>query len=235
MAGLFSLLGALALAAPAHAQFGGFQQQQLGTPVAMHMQDLPHIVIANVLNGRQLNFNFIAAEQTAIGNRNSQVAIFGVQQGNLFNRQPAQGLYVPAGPVLERFKQVNLNRVHVNQTAIGNRNTQVADVAVAQNNYATAPEGNYRYLLAPVGPGLNTLLQINANVVVITQLAIGNGNTQVALVGVAQQNASQLKIPAGPYGNLLLQINKNVSVVTQVAVGNGNSQVAIVNVGQQNG
>jgi hypothetical protein len=130
-------------------------------------------------------------------------------------------------------KQVNLNRVEVTQIAAGNGNTQVAEVAVAQNNYATASEGSMRYLFVPSG-AVGPLFQLNANIVVITQVAAGNGNAQVALVGVSQQNAAHLKVPT-QYANSLVQINTNVTVITQVATGNGNAQVAEVNVGQQNG
>lgn len=231
MAGLFSLLGALALAAPAHAQFGGFQQQPLGTPIAVPLQSLGSVVAANAL--RQRNVNFIALSKLAYGDFNNQIAIVGVTQRNSFFQQsPAQTMYLPAA-LVPWVKQVNLNRVEVNQTAIGSGNTQVAEVSVAQSNVASAPESSMRYLFCPTA-ALGTLFQLNANIVVITQVAVGDGNTQVALVGVSQQNANQLNVPS-QVANSLVQINTNVNIITQVAVGNGNTQVATVSVGQQNG
>jgi hypothetical protein len=128
-------------------------------------------------------------------------------------------------------KQVNINRVEVNQVSAGSGNTQVAEVGVEQSNAAYLPTTT-RCFLAPLG-AVGPLLQLNVNLAVVTQVAIGDGNTQVALIGVSQQNASGVQVPA-QYANSLVQLNKNVSVITQVAVGNGNTQVATVNVGQSN-
>jgi len=233
LAGVLSLLGALALATPAHAQFGGFGgfgQQQLGTPVAVPLNALGSVIATNVV--RQRNINFIALSNLAYGNHNNQIAIVGVTQGNFFNQQPAHSMYLPTG-LVNWTKQVNLNRVEVNQAAIGNGNSQVALVDIAQTNVASAPESSMKYLFCPASH-VGTLFQLNANLVIITQVAVGDGNQQVALVGVAQQNASQLHVPTS-VANSLVQINTNVTVITQVATGNGNSQVATVNVGQQNG
>jgi hypothetical protein len=228
MAGLtLSLLGALALAAPAHAQFG---QQQIGTPVAVPLRSLGSVIAANVV--RQRNVNFIALSNLAYGDWNNQIAIVGVTQGNVFNQQPAKTMFLPTS-LVGWVKQVNLNRIEVNQVAVGNGNAQVAEVGVAQSNYAGVPESSMKYFFCPSG-ALGPLFQLNSNVVIITQVAVGDGNAQVALVGVAQQNASQVQIPA-QFKNDLVQINTNVTVITQVATGNGNQQVATVNVGQQNG
>jgi hypothetical protein len=228
MAGFaLSLLGTLVFTAPAHAQ--SFRQQ-LGTPVAVPLRALGTIIATNVV--RQRNINFIALSNIVDGNMNSQIAIVGVTQGNFLNQKPAKTMYLPTA-LVGWTKQVNLNRLHVTQVATGNGNTQVAEVAVAQNNYAGVAEGSMRYLFCPAG-ALGTLFQLNANIVVITQVAVGNGNAQVALVGVAQQNASQLHVPV-QYANQLVQINANVTVVTQVATGDGNAQVATLNVAQQNG
>jgi hypothetical protein len=230
--GLLSLLGALVLAAPAHAQFFGQQQQPLGTPVAIPLQSLGSVIATNVVRGR--NVNFIALSQLAYGNLNNQVAIVGVTQGNFFNQQPASTMYLPT-TLVPWVRQVNLNRVEVNQVAAGNGNTQVAQVSVAQSNVASAPESSMHYLFCP-SAALGPLFQLNANIVVITQVAVGDGNSQVALVGVQQQNSggSQLNVPVN-VANSLVQINTNVTVITQVATGNGNTQVATVDVGQQNG
>jgi predicted amino acid-binding ACT domain protein len=223
-----SLLGALALAAPAHAQFGA-QQQPMGTPIAIPLRSLGSFVAANAV--RQRNVNIVAIGSTAVGAFNNQIAVVGVTQGNFFNRQPAQTMYVPTS-ILGFVKQVNINRVEVNQTAVGGANTQVAEVAVDQSNAAFLPSTT-RCFFAPAG-AVGPLLQLNLNLAVVTQVAIGDGNTQVALVGVSQQNASGVQVPT-QYAGGLVQLNKNVSVITQVATGTGNTQVATVNVGQSNG
>lgn len=223
-----SLLGMLALAAPANAQFGA-QQQPMGTPIAIPLQGLGSFVAANAV--RQRNVNIIAIGSTAVGAFNSQIAVVGVTQGNFLNRTPAQTMYVPTS-ILGFVKQVNINRVEVNQTAIGSGNTQVAQVDVAQSNAAYLPSTT-RCFFAPQG-AVGPLLQLNLNLAVVTQVAIGDGNTQVALVGVSQQNSGQVQVP-GEYANPLVQLNKNVNVITQVSVGSGNTQVATVNVGQSNG
>lgn len=230
MTGLaLTLLGALALAAPAHAQFGQ-QQQIIGTPIAVPLQQIGQVAAVNAV--RQRSVNFIALSQIAHGNHNNQVAIIGVTQGNFFSRRPAQTMFLPAS-LVPWVRQVNLNRVEVTQVAEGHGNTQVAQVEVAQTNQAWAPEASMKFFFCP-GYALPQLFQLNANVVIITQIAIGDGNTQVALVGVAQQNAHQVHLPA-QHANTVAQINTNVTVITQVATGNGNNQVATVNVGQQNG
>jgi len=223
-----SILGALTLAAPAHAQFGA-QQQPMGTPLAIPLKGLGPFVAANAV--RQRNVNIIAIGSTAVGAFNTQIAVVGVTQGNFFNRQPAKTMYVPTAD-LGFVKQVNINRVEVNQTAVGSGNTQVATVDVAQSNAAYLPSTT-RCFFAPTG-AVGPLLQLNLNLAVVTQVAIGDGNTQVALVGVSQQNSSGVQVP-GEYAGGLVQLNKNVTVITQVAVGSGNTQVATVNVGQSNG
>jgi len=223
-----SLLGALTLAAPAHAQFGA-QQQPMGTPIAIPLQGLGSFVAANAV--RQRNVNIVAIGSTAVGAYNSQIAIVGVTQGNFLNRTPATTCYVPTS-ILGFVKQVNINRVEVNQTAVGSGNAQVAQVDVAQSNAAYLPSTTHCFF-APLG-AVGPLLQLNLNCTIVTQVAIGDGNTQVALVGVSQQNSGQVQVP-GQYTNSLVQLNKNVNVITQVSVGSGNTQVATVNVGQSNG
>lgn len=222
-----SLLGALALAAPAHAQFGQ-QQQPLGTPIAIPLNSLGSFVAANAV--RQRNVNIVAIGSTAVGAFNNQIAIVGVTQGNFFNRQPAKTVYMPSA-IVPWAKQVNINRIEVTQAAVGNGNTQVAEVAVEQTNAAYLPSTT-RCFFAPLG-AVGPLLQLNLNLAIVTQVAIGDGNTQVALVGVSQQNAANVQVPT-QYAGGLVQLNKNVTVITQVATGSGNTQVATVNVGQSN-
>jgi hypothetical protein len=70
--------------------------------------------------------------------------------------------------------------------------------------------------------------------VAVSQLAIGNFNTQVALVSVDQSNSSGLLFYPSMIGTLS-QLNNNVVQVGQTAIGDGNTQVAVVNVNQANG
>jgi hypothetical protein len=223
-----SILGALALAAPAHAQFGA-QQQPMGTPIAIPLQSLGSFVAANAV--RQRNVNIVAIGSTAVGAYNNQIAVVGVTQGNFFNRTPAKTMYMPAS-IVPWVKQVNINKVEVNQIVVGSGNTQVAEVGVAQSNAAYLPSTT-RCFFAPLG-AVGPLLQLNLNLAIVTQVAVGDGNLQVALVGVSQQNSAGVQVPT-QYAGGLVQLNKNVSVITQVATGSGNTQVATVNVGQSNG
>jgi hypothetical protein len=82
-------------------------------------------------------------------------------------------------------------------------------------------------------PAIQALNQKNVNVVHISQLAVGDNNSQVALLSVGQQNAASLQVPSQLTGPLV-QLNLNLNIITQVAVGNGNTQVATVDVGQSN-
>jgi hypothetical protein len=69
--------------------------------------------------------------------------------------------------------------------------------------------------------------------VAINQLAVGDGNTQIATVAVDQSNAAGFKVPL-PALAAISQLNSNVVNLNQTAVGNGNTQVAVVNVNQNN-
>jgi hypothetical protein len=231
LAGLLSILGALALATPAHAQFGGQQQQPYGGTVGVPLWSLGQVLSLNLV--RQRNVNVVAIQGLSSGNYNSMVAVVGVTQRNSFGQySPAKSLFVPASAV-SQVRQINLNRVEINQVAVGNGNTQVAEVSVDQSNQAAfAPKGSLRTFFVPMS-ALGQVIQLNANLVFITQVAIGDGNTQVALVGVSQQNASQVKIPV-QHQSSILQLNMNITVINQVAVGDGNTQVAVVNVDQSN-
>jgi hypothetical protein len=82
-------------------------------------------------------------------------------------------------------------------------------------------------------PGILALNQQNVNVVKISQLAIGDENSQVAMLAIDQGNAGNLKVPSNTTG-ALVQLNLNLNIITQVAVGNNNTQVATVQVGQEN-
>jgi hypothetical protein len=223
----------LALVAPAHAQFGGFggfggfgqQQQQLGTVLAVPMTDLGTVFSQNIIH--QNNVQFLALGQKAAGLFNTQVAIVSVKQ---FNGAPAKHLWLPKKSI-PWIEQTNSNTTIVEQEAYGVGNSQVAQVEVAQANYASVKAGS-RYFLCPAWAA-GQIQQSNTNVTYINQFAAGEGNTQLALVGVAQENAKTMKVPAGALP-VMVQVNTNVTVINQVAVGNGNTQVAQVSVGQNN-
>jgi hypothetical protein len=232
---LLMLCGMTATTSTAHAQWGGWggggasQQKQLGTVLAVPAQGFGTFVGENAK--RQRNVNFIALSQFAFGGWNTQAFVVGVTQRNRSGgSSPAQSVFVPKSWV-PFVVQVNNNETRVEQVAVGGGNTQVAEVFVAQQNKAV-PQGA-RYVWCPAwaaGP----IVQMNNNVVVVTQVAIGSDNTQVALVAVDQRNAAKMKVPGNATGSLV-QLNNNVTVVTQVAVGNGNTQVAEVAVSQGNG
>jgi len=233
---LWTLCGMAAMTSPAHAQWGGWggggfggaaQQQQLGNVLAVPTQGLGTFMAQNIMH--QNNVNILKISQFAIGGWNTQAAVVGVTQRN--SGAPAKTIWMPKSWV-PFVKQVNNNKTIIEQTAVGTGNTQVAQVDVSQGNTTTAPAGA-RWMFCPLwaaGP----IVQMNNNVVVVTQVAIGDGNTQVALVAVDQQNAGKLKVPRNAAGSLV-QLNNNVTVLTQVAVGTGNTQVAEVAVSQGNG
>lgn len=220
----------IALTGPAHAQ----APKPLGAVLTVPIQSIGHIYALNAL---QHNINVLQVSQAAVGSFNTQVATVSISQRNsgptslgsptLFCKLPKQ--WMP------QIRQINNNTTIIDQTAVGDFNTQVATVEVGQSN-ATYIPGKTRFMLMPlgaVGP-FRQLNQQNFNVVSVSQLAIGNNNTQVAAVAVDQSNAAGLKFPASYLGTLS-QLNQNVAVVNQTAVGDGNTQVATINVNQSNG
>lgn len=237
----------LALTPSAHAQWGGSwapswpaafappvpaspaapTQAPAGTLLTVPLVDFGTIVAQNTL--RQNQVNLLQVSQMAIGDTNTQVATVSIRQKNTL--EPAKICWLPAWS-LGWVEQANKNKTIIEQTVIGSGNTQVAQVEVHQDNDAVVPKGT-RFVLAPlwaVAP-IQALNQQNVNVVHIAQLAVGDNNSQVALLAVDQQNASRLQVPAAA-ARPLIQLNLNLIVINQVAVGNGNTQVVTVNVGQ---
>jgi predicted amino acid-binding ACT domain protein len=221
---------ALTLAAPAHAQ----SPKPLGAVLTVPIQSIGPIFALNAL---QNNVNILQVSQAAVGSFNTQVATLSIAQRNsgptslasptLFCKLPKA--FLPA------IQQINNNTTIVDQTAVGDFNTQVATVEVAQSNKTYVP-GKTAFMLVPVAAlaPLQQLNQQNFNVVGVSQLAIGGNNTQVAAVAVDQSNAAGLQFPGAFLGSLE-QLNQNVAVVNQTAVGNNNTQVATVTVNQANG
>jgi hypothetical protein len=132
---------------------------------------------------RQLNASDIFVEQQLIGVGNQAIAQVEVRQENSGTYIPGLTRFflVPAdklGLVQGVNVGVNLNTVHVQQTAIGLNNTAVAMVAVDQSNANN--------LALPGSDLINVVANINTNVII--QMVVGEGNTAVATIGVQQQN-----------------------------------------------
>lgn len=248
----FSIVCGTAIASSAHAQFPipGFnfpstappsapgqqqqQQQSAGTILTVPMKDFGTIVAQNAI--RQKNVNLLHLTQVAIGDMNTQVATVSIRQRNSADWkkwEPSKTCYLPAGS-LPWVKQANKNTTIIEQGAIGWGNQQVAQVEVSQANDVMVKPGT-KFMMAPLSavPAIQALNQKNVNVVKISQLAIGDENSQVAMLAIDQGNAGNLKVPSDSTG-ALVQLNLNLNIITQVAVGNNNTQVATVSVGQEN-
>jgi len=210
------------------------QQKSVGTVLTIPMSDFGQVVAQNAI--RQKNVNLLHLTQVAVGDMNQQVATVSIRQRNrsdLTKWEPATTCYLPAAS-LKWVKQANKNTTIIEQGAVGWGNTQVTQVEVIQTNRIPVKQGT-RFVMAPkwAMPSIQALNQQNVNVVHISQLAVGDENSQVALVAVDQRNVNNLKVPANST-NALVQLNMNLNVITQVAVGNNNQQVAQVSVGQSN-
>jgi predicted amino acid-binding ACT domain protein len=212
------------------------KEKELGTVIHVPLASLGPIMAQNI--AEQKNISLLHVSQMAIGGLNSQVATISVRQLNKNRKklEPTNKLWLPVGD-LDWVQQTNRNTVFIVQGVKGFGNMQLADVQVQQGNVnASKPVApGTRFLLCPVS-GLGSLLalnQRNVNLVKINQWAVGDYNSQVALVSVSQENANKLQVP-GPLVGPLVQLNLNLTVITQTAVGHGNSQVAIVDVGQDN-
>jgi len=231
------VLCALGIGGPASSQFPP-RERAIGKDVGLPLLDFGPFLAANVVRGN--NVNFLHLSQVAVGEFNTQIVTVGVTQRN--TNQPATTIWIPthgAGVVPNVYKQINVNETFVEQTAIGFGNTQVAQVDVTQSNdlaeKQTFVPGFTRFLLVPVDgvPVLKSAnVQKNINRVDVIQTAVGDQNTQVALVAVDQGNAANLRVPGEALVNAMININTNV--VVQTAVGSGNTQVATVGVRQQN-
>lgn len=223
--------GAPPAAAPATSQ----SPQQVGTVLTVPMMDFGTIVAQNVLH--QKNVNLLQVSQVAVGDMNTQVATISIRQQNSQNPSqwmPASTCFLPVWS-LNWVKQANKDSTIVEQGVVGFGNQQVAQVQVSQSNDAQVAPGTH-FMLCPLWgvPAIQALNQQNINVLHVSQLAVGDNNTQVALLSVGQQNSAHtLQVPANLAGPLV-QLNLNLAIVTQVAVGNNNTQVATVDVGQSN-
>lgn len=221
-------------AAPSSPAANQQQQQSAGTILTVPLSDFGQVVAQNAI--RQNNVNLLHVTAVAVGDMNTQVATVSIRQHNNADWtkwDPAKICYLPVGS-LNWVKQANKNSAIIEQGVVGFGNTQVAQVEVDQDNDAKI-KPKTRFMMAPMAavPSILALNQKNVNVVHISQLAIGDQNSQVALLAVDQQNAGDVKVPSNSAG-ALVQLNLNLTIINQVAVGNGNTQVAQVSVGQQN-
>jgi hypothetical protein len=204
---------------PPRAPFG--PAQQVGMVISMPLQAYGSFVRENVL--RQKNVNFLNFSQVALGDGNTGLITASVRQ---LNGTPTSTCFIPA-QWLNQIQQINNNQITVDQFVQGSFNTQVAQVDVQQGNQAV-PFGTH-FCMIPTW-ALPTVLQVNKNVTSISQVAVGDNNQQLALVGVSQSN--QMLVPTSALATI--QINTNVTIINQVAIGNGNLQLAQVSVGQAN-
>jgi len=236
LSGACSLL--LSSSVPSPAAPAGPQDQspkQVGTVLTVPLRDFGTIVAQNAI--RQKNVNLLQVSQAALGDMNSQVVTISIRQHNSQNPknwEPSKQCYLPTWS-LDWVKQANKDSTIIDQGAVGYGNQQIAQVQVEQSNEAKV-KPNARFVLCPLWgvSAIQSLNQQNVNVVHISQLALGDNNSQVALLSVDQQNnAHPLKVPA-TLAPSLVQLNLNVTIINQVAVGNGNTQVATVDIGQDN-
>jgi hypothetical protein len=238
----------VALSTAAYAQFPGFtfpsytppapsqqqQQESAGTILTVPLSDFGQVVAQNII--RQKNVNLLHITASAVGDMNTQVATVSIRQHNSADWtkwEPSKICFLPT-KTLAWVKQANKNTAIIEQGVVGFGNTQAAQVEVSQDNDVEVKPGT-KFMMAPMWavPGIQTLNQQNVNIVHISQLAVGDNNSQVALLSVDQQNAGHLSVP-GNSTNALVQLNLNLNVITQVAVGNGNTQAAQVSVNQSN-
>jgi hypothetical protein len=208
----------------------------LGTVLQVPLSSLGTFMAQNIAH--QNNISLLHVSQMAVGDLNSQVATVSVRQYNKNGKkfEPAQRIWLPTSD-LSWIQQTNRDTIFITQDVYGSGNMQVAQVQVQQANASTSKPVNAgtRFLCVPVASlgQVLALNQKNVSLVRINQLAVGNANSQVALLSVSQENANKVQVPktlAGP----LVELNLNLTIITQTAVGNGNSQVAIVDVGQDN-
>jgi hypothetical protein len=213
---------------------GQQQQQSAGILLTVPMADYGQIAAQNAT--KQKNVNLLHMTQVAIGGVNTQVATISIRQKNNKDKkkwEPSKVCYLPMRS-LEWIRQANKNTAILKQAVYGSGNQQVAQVEVYQDNETKVKKGA-RFMMAPkwAADAILALNQQNVNLVHITQLAVGNDNSQVAVFTVDQQNAGKVKVP-GTAAGAMLQLNLNLTIINQVAIGDGNTQVATVSVGQGN-
>jgi hypothetical protein len=131
-----------------------------------------------------VSISVVDLQQIAIGNDITQVALVNVQQngggGNRLVMVP-NGAFGTLYAVNRQFK-INLNRIKVQQLAVGNNISQTALVTLGQDS-----SGNRFYV--PVGmihELMSMNLSLSINILNVEQVAIGNNIEQVALLEISQ-------------------------------------------------
>jgi len=208
----------------------------LGTVLQVPLSSLGAFLAQNVAH--QNNVSLLQVSQSAVGDLNSQVATVSVRQygKNAKKLEPAKKVWIPTS-ALGWIQQTNRDTVFVTQDVYGVGNMQVAQVDVQQTSSSTnfPVNAGTRFMMAPM-TDLGSILALNPkniNVVRINQLAVGDANSQVALLSVSQQTASQVQVPKKSAAHIA-DLNLNLTIISQTAVGNNNSQVVVVDVGQDN-
>jgi hypothetical protein len=201
----------------------------VGTVLTVPLSDYGAIVAQNGPHENEVNL--LQVTQMVLGDTNTPAATISIREKH--NKHAAKICWLPAWS-LGWVQQANKNKTIIEQTAIGSGNTQVAQVEVQQNSEAEVPKGS-RFVMCPLwaAGAIQALNPANVNLVQVAQLAVGDNNSQVALLSVDQQNAGQLQVPAAAAG-ALVQLNINLTIINQIAIGNNNTQVVTVNVGQGN-
>jgi hypothetical protein len=208
----------------------------LGTVLQVPLSSLGTFMAQNIAH--QNNISLLHVSQMAVGALNSQVATVSVRQYNKNGKkyEPASKVWIPTSD-LSWIQQTNRDTVFITQDVYGVGNMQVAQLSVQQANASTSKPVNQgtRFLVCPLASlgQVLALNQRNVNLVRVNQLAVGDANSQVALLSVDQNNAANVQVPKSSVGPLV-ELNLNLTVITQTAIGTGNSQVAIVDVGQDN-
>lgn len=163
------------------------QRKDLGvraTPYGM----LLYLPAPEVARTRSLNLgvsiSVVDLQQIAIGNDITQVALVNVQQnGGAGNRlvMVPNGAFNDLYTVNRQFK-INLNRIKVQQLAVGDNISQTALITLGQDN-----SGNQFYVPVHMVNELMSLnLSLNINILNVEQISIGNNIQQVALLEISQ-------------------------------------------------
>jgi hypothetical protein len=220
---------------PSHAGPKDDEKQSAGTVLTVPLADYSTIAAQN--GKKQKNVNLLQVTQAAVGDLNTQVATISIRQnGNKNGKkwEASQFCDLPKKS-LQWVQQANKNTAIIEQSVYGSDNQQISQVEVYQDNEVEVKKGA-RFMMCPrwAVDSILALNPTNVNLVHITQLAVGDDNSQVAVLSVDQNSAGSVKIP-GTAAGTMLQLNLNITIINQIAVGNGNTQVATINVGQGNG